>query len=75
MNILYLLLIKKKLISEFEKIPITDKFNIYFFKIMNIPSVLFNKFFQSHFWSINNEHRRITIPNLIVNIFPSIWSK
>jgi hypothetical protein len=71
----YLLLIKNKLISEFEKIPITNKFNVYLFKIKNIPSVLFDKFFQKHFWGMTNEHRRIKIPNLITNRFPSILSK
>jgi hypothetical protein len=71
----YLLLIKNKLISDFEKISITDKFNLYFFKIKDIPSVLFDKFFQRHFWGITNEHRRVTIPNLIFKKFPSILSK
>jgi hypothetical protein len=74
-GVYYSLLIKNKLVSDFEKIPITNKFHLYFFKIKNIPSVLFNKFFQKHFWGITNEHRRITIPNLIVKKFPSILSK
>jgi hypothetical protein len=71
----YLLLIKNKLISDFEKIPITNKFNVYFFKIKDMPSVLFDKFFQRHFWGITNEHRRTIIPNMIAEKFPSILSK
>lgn len=44
------LLIKNKMIIEFERVPVTNKFNIYFFKVKGISSILFDKFFQRHFW-------------------------
>jgi dihydrofolate reductase len=71
----YSLLFKNKLISEFEKISNTAKFILYFIKIKDTLSVLFDKFFQRHFWRITNEDRRIKIPNLIVKEYPSILFK
>jgi len=68
----YTLLISNGIITDFEKISITDKFNLLFFKINDVPSVMFDKFIQKHFWGITNEHRRSTIPNLILKRYPSI---
>ena len=70
----YTLLIKNGLITDSDKVPITNKFNLYFFKIKDIPSVLFDKFFQRHFWGITNEHRNVTIPNLILKRYSSTLS-
>ena len=61
----YVLLIKHRLIYYYEKVPVTSKFNLYFFKFQNIPCVLFDKFFQRHFWGITDYDRKATIPNLI----------
>lgn len=66
------LLIKNNIITKFEKFNLTENFNLYFFKINNIPSVLFDKFFQRHFWGITNQDRRTTIPQLIAKKYPSI---
>jgi hypothetical protein len=68
----YTILIGNGIITDFEKISITDKFNLLFFKINDVPCVLFNKFIQKHFWGITNEHRRKTIPALIKEKHPSI---
>ena len=68
----YTILIHNKLISNYERITITNKFNIYFFTIKEIPCVLFKKFFQRHFWDITNEHRNKIIPNLIINKYPNL---
>lgn len=71
-NTWYTLLIRNGIITDFEKVSITDKFNLVFFKIRDVPCVLFDKFIQKHFWGITNDHRRITIPNLILKKYPSI---
>ena len=68
----YNLLIKNKIITNIEKVNLTENFNLYFFKINNIPWVLFDKFFQRHFWGITNQDRRTTIPQLIAKKYPSI---
>jgi hypothetical protein len=67
------LLIKNEIITEFEKVLITNKFSLYFFKIKDNPAVLFDKFFQRHFWGLTNEHRKITIPNLFLKKYPSVY--
>jgi hypothetical protein len=64
-NAWYILLIRHGLIQNYEKVEVTDKFNIYFFEIKGIHSVLFNKFFQRHFWGLTNHHRAVIIPELI----------
>ena len=61
----YVLLIKHNLIKGYEKVQITDRFNLYFFDLEEIPCVLFDKFFQRHFWGITDYDRKTTIPNLI----------
>jgi hypothetical protein len=61
----YVLLIKHGLIKEYEKVMITDRFNLYFFRLQDIPCVLFDKFFQRHFWKITDYDRKTVIPNLI----------
>ncbi len=68
----YALLIRNGIITDYEKISITDRFNVILFRIKNVPCVLFDKFIQKHFWGITNEHRRITIPKLIKEKYPSI---
>jgi hypothetical protein len=68
----YILLIYNNLINKYEKVQLSRKFSIYFFTINDIPCVLFDKFFQRHFWGINNEHRNKTIPNLIHNKYPNL---
>lgn len=68
----YTLLIGNGIITEFEKVPITGKFSLYFFKINEVPCVLFDKFIQKHFWGITNEHRRKIIPTIIKENHPSI---
>jgi hypothetical protein len=50
-------LVKDNLVQVDEKVPITQKFNMYFFKLHEIPCVLFDKFFQRHFWGISNNDR------------------
>lgn len=64
------LVIKNNIITEFERFRLTDKYSLYFFKINDITSVLFDKFFQGHYWGITNEHRRTTIPQLIAKKYP-----
>jgi hypothetical protein len=57
--------VKNFLIPHYEKIKITGKFNVYLFEIEGISSVLFDKFFQRHFWGITDYHRAVIIPELI----------
>jgi hypothetical protein len=59
------LLVKKLLVHVDEKVPIAQNFNMYFFKLHDIPCVLFGKFFQRHFWGISNNDRYVTIPAAI----------
>jgi hypothetical protein len=49
-NTWYIILIKHGLIQNNEKIKVTEKFNVYFFELEDISSVLFDEFFQRHFW-------------------------
>ena len=67
----YILLINNGIIDRYEKVSLTPKFSLYFFMINKIPSVLFDKFFQRHFWGITNLDRKITIPNLLRNKYPT----
>ena len=64
-NIWHTLLIKNNLVATYEKVCISEKFSIYFFEIQTIPCVLFDKFFQRHFWGITDQDRKVTIPKLI----------
>jgi len=61
----YRLLIENNIINDFEKIQITPKFNIYFFKIGSVTAILFDKFFTSHFFGLTDHHRTEIIPQLI----------
>ena len=61
----YKFLIENHIITNFEKIQITPKFNIYFFKISSTPAVLFDKFFTSHFFGLTDHHRTQIIPQII----------
>jgi len=51
--------------NDYEKVPITNKFTIYFFRINGNQCILFEKFFQAHYWGITDYHRKSLIPNLI----------
>jgi hypothetical protein len=64
-NIWYILLIKNSLVEKYQKASLSDKFNLYFFEIEGIPCVLFDKFFQRHFWGITDQDRMVRIPKLI----------
>ena len=68
----YLLLIKHNLIREYNKIQVSNKFNLYFFEIEGITSVIFDKFFQVHYWGITNYDRRVTIPKLIQERYQNV---
>jgi hypothetical protein len=61
----HILLIKHDLVKEYQKVPVSKLFNIYFFEIQGVPSVLFDKFFSRHYWGINDYDRKITLPSLI----------
>ena len=66
------LLVNHKLIEQHIEAPITEKFRMYFFELNGIPSVLFDRFFQRHFWGITNDDRMFTIPKLIHNKFENL---
>jgi hypothetical protein len=66
------LLINHSLIQEFVKVPITGQFTTYFFELYKIPSIIFDKFFQRHFWGIRNDDRMFTIPKLIHEKFVNL---
>lgn len=61
----YTLLIRHGIIKDFETARVSDRFGLYFFRRNEIPCVLFDRFFQSHFWKITDYDRRITIPCII----------
>ena len=71
-NIWFILLIKNKFVEKYHKVSISEKFNLYFFEIQNIHCVLFDKFFQSHFWGLTDQHRKITIPKLILERYNAL---
>ena len=66
-KIFHTLLIGQNIIKNgnYEQVKITNKFSLYFFDIDAIKCVLFDKFFQSHYWGITDYHRKTLIPNLI----------
>lgn len=66
------LLIKHKLIHVYQRVEITQKFSLFFFDLYDIPCVLFDKFFQRHFWGISNHDRQVRIPAEVHKIFPKI---
>jgi hypothetical protein len=49
----YVLLIKHNVVRKYHKVEVSKLFNLYFFEAEGIPSVLFDKFFQQHFWGNN----------------------
>ena len=71
-NIWRSLLIKNNLVQVKEKVPITQQLNMYFFKLHDIPSVLFDKFFQRYFWGISNNDRYVTMPAAIHMRYPGL---
>lgn len=64
-NAWYRLLIENEIVTDFEKVQITPKFNVYFFKIGDTLAILFDKFFTSHFFGLTDHHRTEIIPKLI----------
>jgi hypothetical protein len=52
-------------VKEYQKVKVSKLFNIYFFEIQGVPSVLFDKFFSRHYWGITDYVRKITLPRLI----------
>ena len=63
------LLINHGLVKNYDRVPVTKDFILYFFKVGKTPSILFEKFFPRHFW-LNNEHRQKIIPDLIMQQYP-----
>jgi hypothetical protein len=63
------LLIRNKLIDDPVRFSLTEKFNLYFFELSETPCVLFDKFFQRHYWGITNNDRMVSIPKLIHSKF------
>jgi hypothetical protein len=63
----WLVLLKRNsLLNEANKIEVTERFNLYFFKLYKMPAVLMDKFFSAQFWGIKNDpHRSRIIPELI----------
>jgi hypothetical protein len=61
----YVLLIKHSIIKEYDRVPISKGFSLYFFEISGVSSVLFDKFFQLHYYGMTNYDRRVTIPKII----------
>jgi hypothetical protein len=66
------LLINYNLVKQRLKRPITNQFMMYSFELDGIPSVLFDRFFQRHFWGITNDDRMFTIPKLIHDRFKNL---
>jgi hypothetical protein len=66
------LLINYDLIEQHIEAPIMKRFRMYFFELDGIPSILFDRFFQRHFWGITNDDRMFTIPKLIHNKFEKL---
>jgi hypothetical protein len=58
----YILLIKHNLVTNYDKVQVSKLFNLYFFELGGVPSVLFDKFFQRHFWGINDYDRKVVLP-------------
>jgi len=61
----YRFLIDGKIVKDFEKVEVTPKFDLYFFKVGNTNAILFSKFFTSHFFGLTDKHRTEIIPELI----------
>jgi hypothetical protein len=66
------LLINYNLTEQYVKVPTTNQFNMHFFELDGIPSVLFDRFFQRHFRAITNDDRMFTIPKLIHDRFKNL---
>ena len=71
-NIWRNLLVKNNLVQVDEKIPITQQLSMYFFKLHEIPCVLFDKFFQRHFWGMTNNDRYTIMPMAIHVRYPGL---
>jgi DNA-binding Lrp family transcriptional regulator len=54
----YVLLIKHNLVNKYDKVQVSKLFNLYFFELEGVPSVLFGKFFPRHFWGIGDYDRK-----------------
>lgn len=66
-TIFHMLLINQWVLknNDYEKVPITNKFTMYFFRINDNQCILFEKFFQAHYWGLTYYRRKLLIPNLI----------
>jgi hypothetical protein len=53
-------------------VQVSKLFNLYFFELEGVPSVLFDKFFQRHFWGIDEYDRREKIPSLILQRYGNV---
>jgi hypothetical protein len=71
-KIWHTLLIEHNKIENYVRVPLTGKFNLYFFKFSGISCVLFDKFFQRHFWGITNKDRMVSIPRMIHSKFENL---
>lgn len=65
------LLIKHKIVENYSTKSVNNNFKIYFFKMGNTASILFEKFFSRHFWLTDSDRTKI-IPQLIQNEYPEI---
>ena len=59
------LLIKNGVIKDFKRTQILKGFNMYFFRIRGVQSVIFDKFFTLHYYGMTHHHRKVTIPKII----------
>ncbi|HKG41771.1 MAG TPA: hypothetical protein VKA98_06505 [Nitrososphaeraceae archaeon] len=70
----YVLLMKHDLVKEYQKVPVSKSFNMYFFEIQGIASILFDKFFSRHFWGITDYDRKVTISRLTRTKYKNLQS-
>ena len=69
----YTLLIKHHLIKKDPEKEMIKKFGIYFFKMDDIPCVLFDKFFSAPYWGLLDNDKGITMPNIIKKYYPDLF--
>jgi len=65
---------KHDLVKEYQKVPVSKSFNMYFFEIQGIASILFDKFFSRHFWGITDYDRKVTISRLTRTKYKNLQS-
>jgi hypothetical protein len=64
-NIWNTLLIKHGIVKEYAKDQLLKSFNMYFFTIKGVRSVIFDKFFELPYYGITHDDRRYRIPKII----------